>query len=192
MNTLASLTKTLSKVQNDISINYLDRSQGVKTGTLIELSPSFKYTMKGGEAPKPFNIANIVLINRQKRNNEWVDVQLPCFAMNFKAKEQTDEHRTTYYTMLFRNTSSDELAKELIDADRNGTSLNKAKALYSIIKRNKLSPANFWETIESGEPITFAQYKRDNGQINFVDEQYYNEKIAQTQSSNTSDDDLPL
>ena len=186
MDTLKNLSK-LSKVKNEISINYLDRSQGVKTGTLLKTQPSFKYVMEGGVQAESFDISDIVLIQRQKENNEWIDVELPCFAINIKADEQTDEHRLTYYTMLFRNTSSKELVNEMIDASENGTSLNKAKPLYSIIVNNNMSPSNFFESLRNKEPITFAQYKRNNGQINFVDEKYYNQKYA-NQSTN---DDLP-
>jgi hypothetical protein len=178
MSVLDNLSKQLNKVKKDISINYLDRSQGVKTGTLTKTQPSFKYVMKGGAEAESFDVADIVLIQRQKRNGEWTDTELPCFAMNIKADKQDDNHRMTYYTMIFRNTSSEELIDEILSASKNGTSLNKAKPLYSIIKRNKLSVTNFFETLQNGESITFAQYKRDNGQINFVDEQYYNEKIA--------------
>ena len=186
METLKNLKK-LSKVKNEISINYLDRSQGVKTGALVKLKPSFKYVMEGGAEAESFDMSDIVLIQRQKRNNEWTDVELPCFAINIKADEQPDEHRLTYYTMLFRNTSSKEIVDEMIDASKNGSSLNKAKPLYSIIVNNNMSPSDFFEELMNGQSITFAQYKRDNGQINFVDEQYYNQKYA-NQSTN---DDLP-
>jgi len=83
METLKNLKK-LSKVKNEISINYLDRSQGVKTGALVKLKPSFKYVMEGGAEAESFDMSDIVLIQRQKRNNEWTDVELPCFAINIK------------------------------------------------------------------------------------------------------------
>ena len=107
--------------------------------------------------------------------------------MNFKSTTK-DDNRMVYYTMIFRNTTSDELVKEMINAHKNGSALDKSKALYSIIKTNGYTPSNFWESIASGVPIQFAQYKRNNGQINFVDTKYYNEKIV---TATTSTDALP-
>ena len=37
---------------------------------------------------------------------------------------------------------------------------------------------NFFENLANGDTIEFAQYKRDNGQLNFVDSKYYADKIA--------------
>ena len=186
---LDSLTKKMTKVSNDLTINYLDRTPGIKEGTLVSVKPSFRFVMDTGEEAKAFDVANITMINRKLVNNEWVDSELPCFAMNFKSTKQDDEGRMIYHTMIFRNTSSDELYKEMKNAHKEGSELNKTKALYSIIKRNGYTPSNFFECLANGESIKFAQYKRNNGQINFVDEKYYNEKIAP--NTPTSNDELP-
>ena len=184
---LDSLTKKTKSVGDNLQINYLDRSPGIKEGTLVSVKPTFRFHMKGGEEARAFDIADITMINRKLVNNEWTDSELPCFAMNFKSTTP-DDNRMVYHTMIFRNTSSDELVKEMIDAHKNGSPLDKSKALYSIIKRNGYTPSNFWESLANGEPVKFAQYKRNNGQINFVDEQYYNEKIV---TATDSKDALP-
>lgn len=177
MDTLKNLTKTLSNVTDELSINYLDKSPGVKKGTLLSVQPSFKYVMKGGETAKPFTADDITLIQRRKINNEWQDVELDCFAINIKADKQND-NRLTYYTMLFRNMTSQDFVDEINESASSGTALVKAKPLYSIIINNKMTISNFFQELSKGKSITFAQYKRDNGQINFVDANYYNDKIA--------------
>ena len=184
---LTSLTEKTKGVSDNLQINYLDRTPGIKEGALVSVKPTFRFHMKDGSPAQSFDAANIILVNRKLINNEWTDTKLPCFAMNFKSTTK-DDNRMIYYTMIFRNTTSDELVKEMINAHKDGSALDKSKALYSIIKTNGYTPSNFWESIAGGLPIQFAQYKRNNGQINFVDTKYYNEKIV---TATTSTDALP-
>ena len=185
---MKDLQKDLSSVSN-ITVNYLDRTQGIKSGTLFTISPTFKHKMMDKETlgangkwtyessdAKPFDCANILLINRYQRDGEWIEEEVPAFAINLKATEQPDENKVRYYTMLFRGTSIQRLTAELIDSHKNGTDLNRAKAFYSIIDSNMLTASNFLEHLSEGGAIEFAQYKRGRN-MNFVDIKYYKEKI---------------
>ena len=184
MSLITSISKDLSKVKSDISNDYLDRTEGVKKGNLTSIMPSYKFSFADGKDAKAFDLADIVLHQRQKVNGQWTDKDLPCFAINIKASKQPESHKTVYYSMLFRNTSS----KEIIDEFKSGMNLNRSKALYNIIMQNKMNINNFFENLANGDTIEFAQYKRDNGQLNFVDSKYYADKIA----VKATNDDLPL
>ena len=187
------LTKALQKKLSDvgnIQVNYLDRTNGVKSGSLFTINPSYKYLMMNSETltesgyeyetsdPKPFDCANIMIINRyySKKQNKWIEELVPALAINLKSTEQPDANKTRYCSMIFRGTSFDRLMDEIILAHQSGQDLDRAKALYSIIDNNGLTVSDFFEHLQSGKPISFAQYKRGNN-MNFVDAKYYTEKI---------------
>ena len=133
--------------------------------------------------PKPYDMADIVLIDRRKdKNGQWYDKELPAFSMNFKSVEQTN-NRVTFYSMLFRNTTSKDIVEEMTSGN-----LRKSKAFVSILHDNNIEPSQFVDMVKNLKtPITFAQYKRDNGQLNFVDVNYYNENKAQTSNATTEE-----
>lgn len=195
MNDLISkaLQSKLSKVGN-IKIHQLDTNQGIKSGTLYEVKPSYpfvmntkeilgangKYTYETSE-PKPFNMANILLINkyRNRDTGEMVEERVPALAINLKSTEQTEDNKIKYCSMLFRGTSFERLMDEIINASKTGSSLDRAKALYSIITSNGLTVQTFFEHLSEGNSIDFAQYKRGSRNMNFVDTKYYTEKVEQ-------------
>ena len=195
MNNLISndLLKQLDKV-NNLTVHFLDRTEGVKNGTLYNVEPSYKFLIVIKETlqpdgsykyetseKKPFNMGNILLVNRykSKTTNEWVEEKVPAFCINIKSSEQNEEGKVRYYSMLFRGTSFERLMTEIVECHSNGSTLDRSKALYSIIKDNGLTPSKFLEHLSEGNAIKFAQYKR-NYNMNFVDTVYYNEKIIQT------------
>lgn len=198
------ITKALQEKLNKVgtlTVNYLDRTQGVKEGKLFTIKPSFKYKMLTSETlgengkytydsvePKEFDCANILLINRykSKQTNEWVEELIPAFAINLKSIEQPDDNKVRYCTMMFRGTSFERLMDELINAHQSGADLDRAKALYSIITSNGLSVSNFFEHLSGGNSIEFAQYKRGNN-MNFVDTKYYRDKI---EPNSTEENDI--
>ena len=172
----------------------MDRTEGVKIGSAMSIQPTISYDIldkveKDGTLvvsyAKPFDASNIVLNQRRKVNGEFVTEQLPCFAINFKLSKQPDTHKTKYCTMIFRNTTIEEMTAELTEARTNpSVPLNKAKALYSmIIENNGWTTSNFIERLSSGDEFTFAQYKRDAHQLNFISEQYWLDKLADRTSS---------
>ena len=91
---MKDLQKDLSSVSN-LTVNYLDRTQGIKSGTLFTISHTFKHKMMDKETlgangkwtyessePKPFDCANILLVNSYEKNGERVEEQVPAFAIN--------------------------------------------------------------------------------------------------------------
>ena len=191
------ISKALANKLKDVgslTINYLDRTPGIKSGTLFNVKPSFKFKMmtsetKGSngkytyesEEPSAFDCANILLINRykSKQTDEWVEDLVPAFAINIKLSEQNEDNKVKYCTMLFRGTSFERLMDEVILAHTEGADLDRAKALYSIITSNGLTVSNFFEHLTNGNSIEFAQYKRGSN-MKFVDINYYKSKIEDT------------
>lgn len=190
MKTLANFKK-LENVSS-VPVVYMDRTPGIKTGVLDTLTPSFTYKMYNGidkngniktTEPKPYDMADIVLIERRKdKNGQWYDKELPTFSMNFKSVEQSD-NRITFYSMLFRNCTSKDIVNEMSTGN-----LIKSKAFVSILNANDIQPSQFVDMVKNLKtPISFAQYKRDNGQLNFVDVDYYNENKAQSSNATTEE-----
>ena len=190
MTTLANFKK-LENVSS-VPVEYMDRTPGIKTGVLDTLTPSFTYKMYNGidkngniktTEPKPYDMADIVLIERRKdKNGQWYDKELPTFSMNFKSVEQSD-NRITFYSMLFRNCTSKDIVNEMSTGK-----LIKSKAFVSILNANDIQPNQFVDMVKNLKtPISFAQYKRDNGQLNFVDVDYYNENKAQSSNATTEE-----
>ena len=186
-----SISKTLqSKLEKvgDITLHQLDRTNGVKNGTLYTVQPSYKFNMIDKETLQsngtydyetsdatPFDCANILLLNRYKnKEGNWIDDNVPAFAINIKLDEQPDNN-IRYCSMLFRGTSFDRIINEMLALEQ-GMQLDRAKAISAIIKSNGLTIATFLEHLESGKSIEFAQYKREYN-LNFVDSKYYTEKI---------------
>jgi hypothetical protein len=184
------LQKSLDKLKT-IKVHSMDREQGLKSGTLYTVEPSFKYQIVTSETllpngtysyetteKKPFNMGNILIINRykSKQTNEWVEEKVPSFCINIKSDEQSDDNKIKYISMLFRGTSFTRLMNEIIECSTNGSSLDRSKALYSIIMDNGLTPSTFIEHLSEGGTLHFGQYKR-NYNMNFVDTKYFKEKI---------------
>ena len=187
------MTKALqNKLKNvgTIAVPFMDREQGVKRGNVYTVQPSFKFLIVDKEIklsdgkykyetsePKPFDCANILLVNRykSKRTDDWVEEKTPALAINLKLDEQPDSNKVRYCCMMFRGTSLERLMDEII-ATQNGGVLDRAKAIYSIITDNGLEPSTFFEHLTEGNSIQFAQYKR-NYNMNFVDTKYYRDKI---------------
>ena len=182
-----TLQSKLDKV-GDIQLHQLDRTNGVKCGTKYTVQPSFKFMMIDKETlqsdgtykydtsdAKPFDMANILLLNRYKnKDGDWVDNNVSAFAINIKLDEQPNDN-ITYCTMIFRGTSFDRIVDEVI-AMQQGLQLDRAKALSAIIKANGLTISTFIEHLNEGKSIEFAQYKRGSN-LNFVDARYYEDKI---------------
>tara|TARA_R100000808_G_C2064787_1_gene94720 strand:+ start:77 stop:658 length:582 start_codon:yes stop_codon:yes gene_type:complete len=184
MTTLANFKK-LENVSN-ISVNNMDRTIGIKTGVLDTFTPTYTYKMYNGidkngniktTEPKPYDMADIVLIERRKdKNGQWYDKELPTFSMNFKSVNQETKNRINFYSMLFRNCTSKDIVDEMTSGE-----LRKSKALASILQANGIEPNQFVDMVKNLKtPITFAQYKRDNGQLNFVDADYYNQNKVES------------
>ena len=129
MSLITSITKDLSKVKSDISNDYLDRTEGVKKGNLTSIMPSYKFSFADGKDAKAFDIADIVLHQRQKSNGQWTDKDLPCFAIQYQKLLNNLNLTRLFITVCYsRNTSS----KEIIDEFKSGMNLNKVLKPYII------------------------------------------------------------
>ena len=182
-----ALQSKLEKV-GDITVHQLDRTNGVKNGTKYTVQPSYKYMMINKETLQPdgtydyetsdavpFDMGNILLLNRYKnREGNWIDNNVPAFAINIKLDEQPDNN-IRYCSMIFRGTSFDRIVDEMLALEQ-GMQLDRAKAISAIIKSNGLTIATFLEHLNEGKSIEFAQYKREYN-LNFVDSKYYTEKV---------------
>ena len=188
---------TISKVlqskldkTGDIQLHQMDRTNGVKSGTMYNVQPSFKFAIIDKETlqsdgkykydtsdARPFTMENVLLLNRYRtKDGVWIDNDVSAFAINIKLDEQPNDN-ISYVTMLFRGTSFSRIVDELI-ALQDGVQLNKATALSAIIKENGLTPKSFVKHLEDGKSIDFAQYKRDYN-LHFVNTAYYEKRKAE-------------
>ena len=193
MSKFKSVLKELKKVSGTLTNHTIDRTPGPKSGKMVERIPTgIKFQQLDGdevisiENVKPFGYSNILLDTSyySKKQGKRIESSIPTFCINIELDESTENERV-YITMLFRNTTLEEITQELVENHKNGTPLNKSKALYNIInKDNGMSPGEFFEQLENGVSITFAQYKRRGG-MNFVDTKYYENNYADDNSNST-------
>lgn len=193
MSKFKSVLTKLSKVSGALTNHTVDRTQGVKRGKMIEQIPTgFKFQLLNGDEvvpidkTTPFNYSNILLDTSyySKKQSKRIESSIPAFCINIELEGSTEREKV-YTSMLFRNTTLEEIVEEMVDNQKNGTPLNKGKALYNIInKDNNMSPSEFFDELENGTSITFAQYKRRGG-MNFVDTKYYEQKHSDDNSDTT-------
>ena len=72
---LTSLTEKTKGVSDNLQINYLDRTPGIKEGSLVSVKPTFRFQMQDGSTAQSFDAANIILVNRKLVNNEWTNTK---------------------------------------------------------------------------------------------------------------------
>ena len=193
MSKFKSALKKLKKVSGALTNHTVDRTPGIKRGKMVEQIPTgIKFQGLNGDEVvpmdkvKPFGYSNILLDTSyySKKQSKRIESSIPTFCINIEL-EGSSEHEKVYTSMLFRNTTLEEIIEEMVDNQQNGTPLNKSKALYNIInKDNKMSPGEFFDELENGTSITFAQYKRRGG-MNFVDTKYYENNYADDNSNST-------
>ena len=182
----------LSKIQS-LTLPKHDRTEGIKTGTMFRINPQlgeFKMIDKivtganGSQKyelsePTAFQCANIMLYvsRRDKDTGEYIKKPLPAFAINMKL--DSDDKNLNYVTMLFRNTTIQGIAEEIINCNDTGEDLYYAKAFYGILRDNDYTDVKQFDTDVQAENVTLTFAMRKKGkQMNFVDVPTYSKSSS--------------